>query len=266
MMRFAGRVLFFCIGCTSGCASTHTVDDVFRADRADAHIPEDNGRRLEALCPGASFETMVEANTYCTYSWPNASCPALTPNTKTVRIGTLCSNAPFPEVPAAVCEQLATYPWVWDQGALRTTDWPSDISVQGADLFIGIEDPKKGIALTRAGRLLLNNTAHLFTVYGQRVLFRQLRGDEFVAATIAEDAVELSFNSTGELIITHADESQSTLGRIALARVDDPTRLTRIGSNTFVSPTAIQWLSYNEQPDGWSIVSGALEEQWDFCE
>ena len=115
---------------------------------------------------------------------------------------------------------------IFTQGALQTTDNPTDIGIQGEGFF-RITMPDGTTAYTRDGSFKLDSDRRLVTTDGY-----PLADNITIDANAPSDSITIS--SDGRVSDTPAGGTQQEVGQIQLARFVNPSGLTAIGKNLFV--------------------------------
>ena len=115
---------------------------------------------------------------------------------------------------------------IFSQGALQTTDNPTDIGIQGEGFF-RITMPDGTTAYTRDGSFKLDSDRRLVTTDGY-----PLADNITIDETAPSDSIVIS--GDGRVSCTPAGGDQQEVGQITLARFVNPSGLTAIGKNLFV--------------------------------
>ena len=120
---------------------------------------------------------------------------------------------------------------IFTQGALQTTDNPTDIGIQGEGFF-RVTMPDGTTAYTRDGTWKLDSQRRMVTTDGY-----------FIADNIQfpEDAISdsITISGDGQVSFRTAGQTQQQGGQqITLARFVNPAGLTSIGKNLFVAADA----------------------------
>lgn len=115
---------------------------------------------------------------------------------------------------------------IFTQGALQTTDNPTDIGIQGEGFF-RITMPDGTTAYTRDGSFKLDSDRRLVTTDGY-----PLADDIKIDDNAPNDSITIS--GDGRVSDTPAGDTQREVGQIQLARFVNPSGLTAIGKNLFV--------------------------------
>ena len=143
---------------------------------------------------------------------------------------------------------------VFTQGALQTTDNPTDIGIQGEGFF-RVTLPDGSTAYTRDGTWKLDKDGNMVTTDGYFIADRITIPD-----TAVRDSITIS--GDGNVSYRNAGESTQTGGqRITLARFVNPAGLTSIGKNLFVvSDASGDAIQSNPGEDGaGTLTQGTLE-------
>lgn len=115
---------------------------------------------------------------------------------------------------------------IFTQGALQTTDNPTDIGIQGEGFF-RITMPDGTTAYTRDGSFKLDSDRRLVTTDGY-----PLADNITIDPNAPSDSITIS--GDGRVSDTPAGGTQQEVGQIQLARFVNPSGLTAIGKNLFV--------------------------------
>ena len=142
---------------------------------------------------------------------------------------------------------------IFTQGALQTTDNPTDIGIQGEGFF-RITMPDGTTAYTRDGSFKLDSDRRLVTTDGY-----PLAADIKLDDNAPSDSITIS--GDGRVSDTPAGDTQREVGQIQLARFVNPSGLTAIGKNLFVVSEASGDAIENEPGvDGaGTLTQGTLE-------
>ena len=141
---------------------------------------------------------------------------------------------------------------IFTQGALQTTDNPTDIGIQGEGFF-RVTLPDGSTAYTRDGTWKLDSDRRMVTSDGY------LLAD---AITIGPNAPSESITISGDGRVSYREAGQTQLaGQITLARFVNPAGLTSIGKNLFVvSDASGEPIESNPGVDGaGTLTQGTLE-------
>ncbi len=120
---------------------------------------------------------------------------------------------------------------LFTQGALQSTENPTDVGIQGEGFF-RITMPDGSTAYTRDGSFKLDSQRRLVTTDGYPLAD---------GITIDENAPNdsITISGDGRVSYTVAGDTQTTeAGQIQLARFVNPSGLTAIGKNLFVESAA----------------------------
>lgn len=115
---------------------------------------------------------------------------------------------------------------IFTQGALQTTDNPTDVGIQGEGFF-RITMPDGTTAYTRDGSFKLDSDRRLVTTDGY-----PLADNIMIDPNAPSDSITIS--GDGRVSDTPAGGTQEEVGQIQLARFVNPSGLTAIGKNLFV--------------------------------
>ena len=115
---------------------------------------------------------------------------------------------------------------VFTQGALQTTDNPTDIGIQGEGFF-RVSMPDGTTAYTRDGTWKLDSNRRMVTTDGYPIA-----DGITIDANAPADSIVIS--GDGRVSCTPAGGTQQEVGQITLARFVNPAGLTSIGKNLFV--------------------------------
>ena len=142
---------------------------------------------------------------------------------------------------------------VFVQGALQTTDNPTDIGIQGEGFF-RIELPDGTIGYTRDGTFKLDSNRRMVTTDGY-----PLADGITIDETAPSDSIVIA--GDGQVSCTPAGGEQQAVGQITLARFVNPAGLTAIGKNLFiVSAASGDPIEGNPGEDGaGTLTQGTLE-------
>ena len=148
------------------------------------------------------------------------------------RVGSASSDAGT-VVPAGVQIGLGVKPTavyrIAEQGNLQVTDNPLDVAINGRG-YLQVELPTGETAYTRAGALQRSSDGTLVTADGFRVL---------PGITIPEDAVQVTINATGEVLVqTQGEVAEQNIGQLQLAMFANEGGLQDIGDNLMLETTA----------------------------
>jgi flagellar basal body rod protein FlgG len=139
------------------------------------------------------------------------------------------------------------------QGDLSATSNPLDLAIEG-DGFFRILQPNGDIAYTRNGRMHLNRDGNIVTSKGNML-------DPQIA--IPKDQIGITVGSDGTVAVLQSGESQSQqVGKIELARFENPSSLKALGHNLFMeTPASGHPVTANPGKMGFgTILSGYLED------
>ena len=115
---------------------------------------------------------------------------------------------------------------IFTQGALQTTDNPTDVGIQGEGFF-RITMPDGSTAYTRDGSFKLDSERRLVTTDGY-----PLADNITIDDNAPNDSIVIA--GDGRVSDTPAGGTQQEVGQIQLARFVNPSGLTAIGKNLFV--------------------------------
>jgi len=142
---------------------------------------------------------------------------------------------------------------VHEQGALQISENPLDLAITG-DGFFQIELPSGETAYTRDGIFQLNEDGELVTQLGYTV-------DPGI--TIPEDALDITINTSGEVLVSLPNQTASSnVGQLQLANFVNPAGLDAIGDNLFLETDASGSSSIGNpgEDEFGSIRQGAVEQ------
>ena len=142
---------------------------------------------------------------------------------------------------------------VFTQGALQTTDNPTDIGIQGEGFF-RVSMPDGTTAYTRDGTWKLDSNRRMVTTDGYPIA-----DGITIDANAPADSIVIS--GDGRVSCTPAGGTQQEVGQITLARFVNPAGLTSIGKNLFVVTEASgEAIDGNPGTDGTgTLTQGTLE-------
>ena len=142
---------------------------------------------------------------------------------------------------------------VFTQGALQTTDNPTDIGIQGEGVF-RVSMPDGTTAYTRDGTWKLDSNRRMVTTDGYPIA-----DGITIDANAPADSIVIS--GDGRVSCTPAGGTQQEVGQITLARFVNPAGLTSIGKNLFVvSEASGEAIEGNPGTDGTgTLTQGTLE-------
>ena len=142
---------------------------------------------------------------------------------------------------------------VFTQGALQTTDNPTDIGIQGEGFF-RVSMPDGTTAYTRDGTWKLDSNRRMVTTDGYPIA-----DGITIDANAPADSIVIS--GDGRVSCTPAGGTQQEVGQITLARFVNPAGLTSIGKNLFVvSEASGEAIEGNPGTDGTgTLTQGTLE-------
>jgi len=142
---------------------------------------------------------------------------------------------------------------VFTQGALQTTDNPTDIGIQGEGFF-RIEMPDGTIAYTRDGTFKLDSNRRMVTTDGYPLA-------DGITIDEAAPSSSIVISGDGRVSCTPAGGEQQVVGQITLARFVNPAGLTAVGKNLFVvSAASGDPIEGNPGEDGaGTLTQGTLE-------
>jgi len=134
-------------------------------------------------------------------------------------------------------------------GALRQTDDPLDVTIQGEGFF-KVQGPN-GILYTKRGDLAINGDGLLTTSNGLPVL-----DDAGGEITIADtESSVIAFSDSGTIYTLDEEGDRTEVGQLGLVNIGDTSKLKRESDTTFSLDDATQ-----EIPDEDSrIIQGSLE-------
>jgi len=139
-----------------------------------------------------------------------------------------------------------------EQGTVKATNNPLDVSVQGKGYF-QITLPDGQIAYTRDGSFKLSPQGEIVTANGYIVQ---------PTITVPNNATDISINSSGEVeVIIPGQVAPSNLGQIEIAKFINPAGLQAIGDNLFLESAAsgTPLLGIAGQDGYGTILQGYLE-------
>lgn len=116
---------------------------------------------------------------------------------------------------------------IFTQGALQTTDNPTDIGIQGEGFF-QVTLPDGSTAYTRDGTWKLDGNRRMVTTDGYL-----LPGVEAIPPNAPSESITISGDGRVSCRVTNGG-GQQDVGQITLARFVNPAGLTSIGKNLFV--------------------------------
>ena len=128
-------------------------------------------------------------------------------------------------------------------GALRRTDNPLDVALQG-DGFFSVQD-NNGMRLTRSGNFMLRSDGVLSTSEGLPVL-----GADRKAIRLPTDGRSIVINGFGEISV-----DDQLAARLGVVKVAEPEKLEKLGA-TYFAPGADAKLSVVDRPE---VIQGHLE-------
>jgi flagellar hook protein FlgE len=146
--------------------------------------------------------------------------------------------------------QLAEFATDFSQGSLITTTNPLDVAIEGDGFFV-LQTPDGGRAYTRNGQFRINGQQRLVTADGDFILgwgvdergnvvegqlVRLEIGSSEVQAADGSMAKLLGYSIAGDgrILGRYSDGISRTLGKIPLARFNNPGGLLGVGGNDFV--------------------------------
>ncbi len=138
------------------------------------------------------------------------------------------------------------------EGAIETTNSPTDIAIEGEGFF-QIEKPDGSMVFTRDGTFRLSDTGTIVTHAGY-ALMPQI--------TVPEGATDISISPTGVVSVIIGNNGQQTeIGQIELARFANPSGLISLGGNLYsATPASGEPITGTPQADGMGeLQQGSLE-------
>lgn len=116
-----------------------------------------------------------------------------------------------------------------EQGSVKMTENPLDISIQGNGFF-QVELPDGTVAYTRNGVFQKSPDGEIVTIDGYRLQ---------PAITIPQDAQSININKAGEIQVTTAGQADpQLLGQIELVNFVNPNGLQTAGDNLYLETAA----------------------------
>jgi flagellar basal-body rod protein FlgG len=114
---------------------------------------------------------------------------------------------------------------IFTSGSLQQTQNELDLAIEG-DGFFQISRPDGTIAYTRSGAFKKNSTGQVVTSDGDPILPN---------ITVPQNTLRLTIGSDGTVSVLAAGSTNtSQIGALQLARFDNPSGLSAIGSNLFL--------------------------------
>lgn len=145
---------------------------------------------------------------------------SLKPAGNTTQTGT----EPINEVQIGSGTELVATKKLFQQGDIKSTENPLDISISGEGFFM-MRRPDNSIVYTRDGSFQLNKNGQISNAQGY------LLEPGF---NVPNDAVQLNISRDGVVtMLLEGSTDEQTLGQIELARFINPGGLRSIGSNLF---------------------------------
>lgn len=129
------------------------------------------------------------------------------------------------------------------QGALRRTDNPLDMAIEGDGFFVVETDD--GEMYTRNGAFIKDSEGYLSTTDGHRVISS--------SGTIQIPPGRINISKEG---IISVDDSE--IGRIKIVRFEDNSKLEKVGSNLYMAKDGVSGEEVPEEEA--TVLSGYIEE------
>jgi flagellar basal-body rod protein FlgG len=117
---------------------------------------------------------------------------------------------------------------VLTQGSLTETDNQLDVAVNGRGYF-GVQLPNGTVAYTRDGSFRMSATGQIVTTDGYPVE---------PSITIAPTATAVTIDQSGDVVVTAANGTQSTVGRLHLYMFPNEAGLNAQGGNNYLETDA----------------------------
>jgi flagellar basal-body rod protein FlgG len=117
---------------------------------------------------------------------------------------------------------------IMEQGELLPTGNDLDVAIQGEGFF-SVSLPDGTISYTRAGSFQLNANGEIVTSDGYTVQ---------PGITIPTGTIDVTINSSGQVIATDSAEVKTTAGQFELSTFINPAGLSAIGGNLFLENEA----------------------------
>jgi flagellar basal-body rod protein FlgG len=117
---------------------------------------------------------------------------------------------------------------VLTQGSLTETDNQLDVAIDGRGYF-GVQLPNGTVAYTRDGSFRMSSTGQIVTTDGYAVE---------PSITVAPTATNVTIDQSGDVVVTAANGTQSTVGRLHLYMFPNEAGLSALGSNNYVETEA----------------------------
>jgi flagellar basal-body rod protein FlgF len=136
------------------------------------------------------------------------------------------------------------------EGSIQQTGNPLDVAING-DGYLSVQTPR-GIRYTRNGAFQINATGQLVTSEGDQVV-----GDSGPITFQPADH-NISISPTGIITaLSGTDTTDAPRGRLQVVGFDQPQRLQKDGSSTFMAPAGV---NATPPPRGTRVVQGAIEK------
>lgn len=125
-------------------------------------------------------------------------------------------------------------------GSWMTTNVPTDLAIEGEGFFV-VEDQTGQRFLTRAGNFYIDADRNLVTSGGLYVV--DSNGNNINLGGAEFEIEKVSIDSAGYITVKFDNGSTGTVGPIALARIENPSGLQKVGNSLYL-------ITDNADPDG----------------
>lgn len=125
-----------------------------------------------------------------------------------------------------------------EQGAIKVTDRPLDVALTNPDQFFELLVDENGDLATRYTR----DGAFYLSPYGDGEMALVTSNGDFVLGTdgqpifAPDNFKEIKFRDNGEVVVTHDDNTEETLGQLQLVQMLRPQLLQSTGENQYALP------------------------------
>ncbi|WP_458411703.1 flagellar hook-basal body protein [Schinkia sp. CFF1] len=125
-----------------------------------------------------------------------------------------------------------------EQGAIKVTDRPLDVALTNPDQFFELLVDENGNLATRYTR----DGAFYLSPYGDGEMALVTSNGDFVLGTdgqpifTPDNFKEIKFRDNGEVVVTHDDNTEETLGQLQLVQMLRPQLLQSTGENQYALP------------------------------
>lgn len=168
------------------------------------------------------------------------------------------------------------------QGSLRSTGQALDLAISGRGFFVtlasstnttGSSGSAGGAALdttsrlTRNGAFKMDKDGYIVDLQGRKLAVEGTTGGQVAAARVdlnggaSSGFSRIEVRQDGEIFAIYGNNSSATLGKVAVANLQDPSNLVADNNNnyTYITQAEVPVISTSSDKGRGSVISGMLE-------